>query len=393
MIKVRKEIKEIALDKLKEYSKNNKIHTEEQISLLVQIIDKFGFTTPLLIDKEYNIIAGHGRKKAAETLGMKEVPCILIDDLTENEIKELRIADNRVAELAETSLFNIKEEWDLLKDTNTGLEFLTGYGEDDFDFLTEEESKEVTEDDFEAPDDIEEVKTNIKRGDIIKLGNHRLMCGSSTEVEDVRLLTENNKVDMVFTDPPYGVSYTNNMNNKHEVIKNDDKILDFKPCLIEFSKPNIHWYIWTSDPVYPIWRDLYKDFFKSTVVWFKGGGGIGDLKGDYARNYELCLFCQYGRKELIGSRDGAVWEIGKDAGANYIHPTQKPVSLAGYALEKSSKQNESVLDLFGGSGSTLIACEQLNRKCYMMELDEKYCEVICQRWEKLTGKTREVLNG
>ena len=217
------------------------------------------------------------------------------------------------------------------------------------------------------------------------------MCADSTVKENVEKLMDGNKADMVFTDPPYGVSYKNNMNNNFEVIANDDIFLEFLPSLEVASKNDIHWYVWTSDPVYPKWREYLSTYFKSTVIWFKGGGGIGDLNGDFARNYEMCLFCHYGRKELNGKRDGAVWEIKKDAGSTYNHPTQKPVELAAYAIHKSSQDNDTVLDIFLGSGSTIIACEQTDRTCFGMELDCRYIDVIIRRFIKFTNGEQPVI--
>lgn len=407
-VKVRKQIKEVEISKLKEYYKNNKIHTEDQISLLVQAIDKFGFTTPLLIDSNNIIIAGHGRKVAADRLGLKKVPCIVIDDLTENEIKALRIADNRIGELAETSMLNIKEEYFDLLESGSGIEFLTGYTEEDFSDLLEEDNTEVSEDDFEAPEDVEEIKTDIKRGDIIKLGNHRLMCGDSTEVADVELLTEQNKLDMCFTDPPYLMDFTGGINAdgsksfnaKHGAIKNDkmskadgEKFLDVINNMIKdfvrgafyitFYRLGIGGYFASLDRV-----DLQ---VRSLIIWEKGNHTLSN--SDYMSRYEPMFYGWVKEHNFYGGNNGMdVWNIARTQ-KNDLHPTMKPIELCAKAIENSSKQGDSVLDLFGGSGSTLIACEQLNRVCYMMELDPKYCEVICQRWEKLTGETREVLNG
>lgn len=408
-IKIRDNIKQVDITKLKEYKKNNKIHTEEQISLLVQIIDRFGFTTPLLIDKDKNIIAGHGRKLAAVKLGMKKLPCIEMDDLSEDEIKTLRIADNRIGEIAETSFINIQEEYLELKDNGSGIEFLTGYTEEDFDFLQEEDT-EIQEDDFETPEDTDKIETDIKLGDIIQLGNHRLMCGSSTEVEDVENLTEQNKLNMCFTDPPYLMDFTGGMtgndkegykqgyNAKHGAIKNDkmskedgEKFLDAVNTMIKdfvtgsfyitFYRLGIGGYFASLDRIGLQTRSL--------IIWEKGNHTLSN--SDYMSRYEPMFYGWVKEHNFYGGNNGMdVWNISRTQ-KNDLHPTMKPIELCAKAIENSSKQGQTVLDLFGGSGSTLIACEQLNRKCYMMELDPKYCEVICQRWEKLTGKTREVL--
>ena len=197
----------------------------------------------------------------------------------------------------------------------------------------------------------------------------------------------NTKADMVFTDPPYGVKYQSSARKeKFDVLENDDGFLDFIPSLIAATKDNTAWFIWTSHHVYPKWREIYKEFYKSTIIWHKGGGAMGDLKSDYATDYEMALYCMRGRPHFIYNRPAATWKIGKDAGSLYVHPTQKPVELSEYAMGNFLKAQTLVLDLFLGSGSTLIACEKTNRYCYGMELDPKYCDVIIARWQKYSGK-------
>lgn len=352
--------------------------SEEQFSTIKDSLKRFGFVDPVIVNKHPDrndiIIGGHQRVKVAKSLDFEEVPTVELN-LTLEQEKELNIRLNK-----NTGSF----DFDMLAnhfETDDLIEW--GFSPEELDFFeVEEDEPEVEEDDFDE-EPPEEPKTELGR--IYQLGNHRLMCGDSTSEEDVKRLMNGELADMAFTDPPYGVSYTNNMNNNHDVIMNDDVLLDFRHILLEFSKNNTHWYIWTSDPIYNKWREMYQEQFKSTVIWFKGGGGIGDLAGDYARNYELCLFCQNGRRELNGSRDGGVWEIGKDAGSDYVHPTQKPTKLSAYAMSKSSNKNDIVLDLFGGSGSTLIAADLAQRQCRMMELDPKYCDVIVKRYCKLKG--------
>ena len=229
-------------------------------------------------------------------------------------------------------------------------------------------------------------KVDIKHGDIFLLGEHRLMCGDSTIIEDVDKLMDGNKADMVFTDPPYGVNYKSNMSNRFNVIMNDNVILDIINPIKKYSKNDIHWYIWTSHNVYEIWKKMFLNYYKNTIIWYKGGGGMGDLEGDYATDYEMCIFCHFGRKLLNNQRTGAVWKISKDNSVDYVHPTQKPIELAIRAINNSSKTNDIILDLFGGSGSTLIASELTDRKCYMMELDPQYVDVIIRRYEYMFKK-------
>jgi DNA modification methylase len=349
--------------------------SDVQFETISDSLKRFGFVDPVLVNKYPDrmdiIIGGHQRTKVAKALGLKTVPTVELE-LTLDQERELNIRLNKNTGSWDVSaLDEYFEKEELIE---------WGFDAEELDFFEVEDEPEVEEDDFdeEPPED---PKTELGR--IYQLGDHRLMCGDSTSEEDVKRLMGEELADMVFTDPPYGVSYTNNMNDNHDVIMNDDVLLDFRHILQAFSKENNHWYIWTSDPVYDKWREMYQEEFKSTVIWYKGGGGIGDLAGDYARNYELCLFCQNGRRELNGKRDGGVWEIGKDHGADYVHPTQKPLALAVYAMGKSSNKNDIVLDLFGGSGSTMMAAEQSGRSCRMVELDPKYCDVIVKRYCKL----------
>lgn len=393
------------------YDKNNKKHPEEQVSLLMQNISKFGFTTPFLISGDNTIIAGHGRKLACDKLGIKKVPCIIIDDLSEEEIKALRIADNRLGELGETDWMNLQEEFLSLKET--GLDFLTGYTEEDFNFI--EDNKEVEEDDFEPPEDIEEIKTDIKLGDVIQLGNHRLMCGDSTKKEDVDKLMNGNKADMVFTDPPYGMflnaDYSSMINNldfaKEKNFKGGKKYnnvigdhSDFNEDFINiiFNKFNYckEIFLWGADYYTQL---LINRNDGSWLVWDKRANKNNDIDEDnssdkmYGSCFELCWSKSKHKRDIVRIKWAGVFGTEKEFDHKRHHPTQKPILLSSWFLNKYSKNKNNVIDLFGGSGSTLIACEQLDRVCYMMELDEKYCEVICQRWEKLTNKKREVLNG
>ena len=344
-------------------------------------IEEFGLVETLVWNKRTgNLVGGHQRLKVLKELGYTEADVSVVD-LSEDKEKALNIALNKIQ--GDWDYLKLK---DLLQELDTG-EFdleLTGFDMDEIeDLMTQFHVPGEIEED-EVPEPPKEPIT--KPGDLWILGRHRLMCGDSTSIDDVGKLMNGKKADLVYTDPPYGVNYKSNMSNRFDVLKNDDGFLDFIPCLLEYSKQNIHWYIWTSHNVYPTWREMFNDYYKHTVIWYKGGGGMGDLEGNYASDYEMALFCHFGRKELNGKRSGAVWEIQKDNNGSYVHPTQKPIALAAKALKHSSNPNEIVLDLFGGSGSTLIACEQLNRTCYMMELDPVYCDVIVQRWENFTGQ-------
>jgi len=253
---------------------------------------------------------------------------------------------------------------------------------------------EAEEDDFEMPD---EVHTDIVLGDLFEIGEHRLLCGDSTDSDAVAKLMDGQKADMVFTDPPYGINYKSNWRNnksenKFDILENDNKFLDFKPNLILYTKENSAWFIWTSHQVYPIWRDMYEEYYLNTIIWNKGKMGMGDLSS-YGNNYEMALFCSQGKPKLKGERKKAIWEINVDTGSEYVHPTQKPITLSAYAIPDFINENDLVLDLFLGSGSTMVAAHQLNRKCYGMELDPKYCQVIIDRMRKLDPTLTITRNG
>lgn len=257
-----------------------------------------------------------------------------------------------------------------------------------------------------------------------EIHSHRLMCGDSTDKETVELLMDGKKADMVFTDPPYGYNYQSNMRektSKFDVIENDDKILDFFPCIQAVCDGFV--YICTTWKTADKWIELFKQYYDLTnvIIWDKGGGGIGDLFHTFSTDYEMILVCNNGR-EIKGKRYGSVWNFTnqeitkmkkeellsivleqkkfysiwrekKDNPNEYVHPTQKPVSLSARAIRSSSDIGNNVIDLFGGSGSTVMACEQTGRNCYTMELDPKYCDVIIKRWEKFTGEKAVLING
>tara|TARA_B100000212_G_scaffold341019_1_gene323057 strand:+ start:60 stop:851 length:792 start_codon:yes stop_codon:yes gene_type:complete len=226
---------------------------------------------------------------------------------------------------------------------------------------------------------------NTKKGDLYILGKHKLLCGDSTNIEQISKLMKGEKANMVFTDPPYGVKYNSGWQQKFGEIKNDNKILNIASIIYKILAENSAAFIWTSHHVYPIWRKQFNTYYKQTIIWRKAGGGMGDLKGQYALDYEMALFCVKGSPQFQGKRGMAVWDINKDAPAAYIHPTQKPVTLAEKAIKDFTKIDDIILDLFGGSGSTLIAAEYTKRRSYLMELDPKYCDVIVKRWENFTG--------
>ena len=378
------------LSQIKPNPNNPRLIKDERFEKLcksIQEAPKFMALRPIIIDGEGMILGGNMRYKALLHLGYKEVPDAWVkraDDLTEEERRRFIISDN--VGFGDWDWQAVGAEWDT--------EELADWGLDVPDFVADDVVAEAKEDDYEMP---ETVTTDIVQGDLFEIGPHRLLCGDSTDSDQVAKLMNGDKADMVFTDPPYGISYKSNWASKErerfDEIKNDNVILDILPSIILLSKNNIHWYVWTSHQVYSIWRDKFDEYYKSTIIWSKKSGAMGDLEGDYIVNYEMALFCHYGRKTLNGKRESAVWDLTRDSGIDYQHPTQKPISLAEKAIVNSSDKNNLVADLFLGSGSTMVASHQLNRRCFGMELDPKYCQVIIDRMLKLDPTLEIKRNG
>lgn len=385
------------------YVNNSRTHSEEQINQIVASINEFGFTNPLLIDEKDNIIAGHGRLLASKKLKMEEVPCIVLSGLTEAQKKAYIIADNKMALKAGWDEELLKVELENLKELNFDLE-LTGFDVDELDDIFRvEEEEEIVEDDFDI-EPPEEPKAKL--GDIYKLGNHRLMCGDSTKEEDVAKLMNGNKADMVFTDPPYDMSmggqgcFKSSMGNCKERI---DNIINFDPYVISYlANMDIPtYYICTSKDGIPKYMDIFKEHNFNILVWCKTNP-VPFTAGTFLPDIEYIMyFSKKGKKiwnnSLKPTDTYKKYYISKklqgreDAGED-LHPTMKPIELISNKIRISSNENGVVLDIFGGSGSTLIACEQLNRNCYMMELDPKYVDVIIKRWEEFTGEKAIKLN-
>ena len=482
-----------SLDSLKEYKMNCKLHPKEQIEQIKRSIEEFGFNDPIAVWKDNEIIEGHGRLLACQELGMEEVPIIRLDHLTDEERRAYMLVHNQSTMNSgfDDELLNVE-----LEDIDIDM---AQYG---FDLTVDTETKEIIED--EVP---EEVETRCKLGNVWQLGEHRLICGDSTDIAVIDRLMDGVKADMVFTDPPYG------MKKESEGVLNDnlnfDDLLDFNrqwiPLTFGALKDNGSWYCWGIDePLMDIYSNILKPMakenkitFRNLITWDKGNGQ-GQLSEDF-RMYpiadEKCLFVMMGvqgfsnnadnyfeawepirtylkqerdrmgwsnadmkkmcghsptsgchwfdksqwmmpteeeyktwqhhakgegfkkeyeeikkeyeeiKKEYYSTRayfdnthdnQNNVWHFdraGKDEREHTGgHATPKPIALCSRAIKSSSREGEIVLDVFGGSGSTLIACEQLNRKCYMAELDPKYCDVIIQRWEDFTGQKAVLIN-
>lgn len=391
-------IEKINISKIIEYSGNAKEHPEWQIEQIKNSIQEFGFNDPIAIDEKGIIIEGHGRYLALKELGYTEVEVIRLNHLTEEQKTAYAIAHNKLTMNTEFDIEKLQYELNKLEVNGFDLDLL-GFDEAELEEITEDGIEEAEEDGIEIiEDDLEITEPEnvvIKMGDLIELGKHRVMCGDSINLEDIKKLTNERKINMVFTDPPYGYKYQSNKrikSDKFNIITNDDKILNFMPIIKKICNGFV--FVCASWKNIKEWIGLFEEYFELTniIVWNKGGGGMGDLKHTFATDYELIL-CSSGSSEITGKRIGSVWTVAKDASTNYVHPTQKPVKLSAISIENTTKENERVLDLFGGSGSTLIACEQLKRKACLMELEPKWVQTIIERYLKFTGDEEIRING
>ena len=364
------------------YALNSRTHSDEQIAELAASIRLFGFTNPVLVDEKNNLIAGHGRLLAARKLKMDQVPSIVVAGLDDRRRRALVIADNKLALNAEWDVEALGVELDDLAE-----EFgeLMGFSQDELVALMTKVEEGLTDED--AVPDAPDVPITVE-GDVWTLGNHRLMCGDSTSIDAVDKLMDGQKADMVFTDPPYNVGF-NGRSGKHDVILGDAQELDDFDHFIEqvcgtikAVDPKVY-YIWCNWSFYGALQGRLP--YKACIVWAKNVFGMGN---GYRHQHEFCLFNGKIDQEIKNESD--LWSIKKDS--NYMHPTQKPVALSVRAFGNHVKL-KTVLDLFGGSGSTLIGAEQTGRRAMLMELDPKYCDVIIKRWQEFTGKQAVHENG
>lgn len=350
-------------------------HSPEQIDRLCKLIEYQGFRNPLVIQKGTNIVvAGHGRLEAARKLNMQTVPVTYQEFESEAQLYAYIVSDNAIGKDTWASLDLGKINTDIL-DLGPDLD-IEMLGLKDFEVEPLDRLNPQTDEDA-VPDVINPITV---KGDVWLLGKHRVMCGDSTMIDEVETLMNGEKADMVFTDPPYNVAF-NGRSGKHDVIKNDDMAEDDfanfiaeVASVIKIINPKSY-YIWCNWKFYGLLQDLFE--FKSCIVWAKNVFGMGN---NYRHQHEFCLFNGDIDKDIKNESD--LWEIKRDS--KYVHPTQKPVALSLRALANHRSYN-NILDLFGGSGSTLIGCEQSKKKAFIMELDEKYCDVIIKRWEEYTG--------
>ena len=382
---------DVEIEKLKPYKNNARTHSDEQIEKIAKSMKEFGFINPVLVDGDLNVIAGHGRILGAKKLGMKEVPCLFIEDLTEEQKRAYIIADNRLAEDAGWDKELLKIELEDLKNMNFDIT-LTGFELEDFDFSMEE--TEVIEDEFDET--VPEEPTS-KKGEIYKLGKHFLMCGDSTDINDVEKLMNGVKADMLLTDPPYNVDYEGgtgltiqNDNMDDETFREFLRVSFFNANSV--MKEGAVFYIWHADSEGYNFRGACHDIgwkVRQCLIWCKNTLVMG--RQDYHWKHEPCLYgWKEGASHLWASdrKQTTVLEFDRPS-VSKEHPTMKPVGLFDYLIKNNTNKDDIVLDLFAGSGTSIIACEQNGRIAYSMELDPKYVDVIISRWEKLTGQQAE----
>lgn len=387
------DVKNIPIGEIVPYARNAKKHDKRQIDNVAESIRQYGFVQPVVIDRDGVIVIGHCRVLAAKKLGMEAVPCVCVDDLTPEQVNALRLVDNKTNE----------SDWDMdLLSMELPEIDLSAF---DFDWgLTEDDSAEIVED--ETPEVSDEAPT-AKRGDVWQLGRHRLMCGDSTSTDDVQTLTGGVQIDLLITDPPYNVNY-GAVRDVSEAVKRhrrtdglliqNDNMADgaFREFLAnafrsanDVMKPGAVFYIWHADNESYNFRGACKDIgwqVRECLIWNKNTFAMG--RQDYQWKHEPCL---YGWKDGAGHlwasdrKQTTVIDFDKPSKSE-LHPTMKPVGLFDYQIQNNTKGGDAVLDLFAGSGTTIMACEQNGRNAYCMELDPRYVDVIIKRWETFTGE-------
>ena len=377
------QIKEVEITALIPYAKNSRTHDDAQVAQIAASIKEFGWTNPILVDGDKGIIAGHGRLMAARKLKMDKVPVIELSGMTDAQKKAYVIADNRLALNAGWDNAMLTIELKDLEDEGFDLS-LTGFDDSELDALLNpiEETEGLTDEDA-VPDVPEEPKTKL--GDIYILGNHRLMCGDSTSIDAVEKLMDGNKADMVFTDPPYGVDYKGINNDSRDGL--EDLLRGVFANYITTAKSGASIYCFHSDRCADVFHKVFREFFhfSSMIIWAKNSLTLSQT--DYQSQHEPCLYgwMNNGSHSWYSDRkQTSVWQFDKERVVG--HTTPKPVALVEKAINNSSKGGDLVIDLFGGSGSTMIAAEKIGRCSRIMELDPKYCDVIVKRWEDFTGK-------
>jgi site-specific DNA-methyltransferase (adenine-specific) len=379
-------VEQKALTDIKPYIKNPR--KKWDIQKVAQSIKEFGFQQPIVVDRGGTIIVGHGRYEAAKLLKLTSIP-VTIADLPPDKAKAYRIADNKTNEFSEWDISLLQQEFTDLLDANFDLE-LTGFDHDELESLITGEKAGLTDDDAvpELPDE-----PKSKLGDIYKLGEHRLMCGDSTKIDDTDKLIKNIKIDLVYTDPPYGINEKGDRSERGGLTQGN-KLKDFKDDSIQYAVDSYN----ICEGVYKIPRQVwwganyYCHHLPQSNNWFVWDKRVEEKQKDTQSDCELAWVKSKWSSVRIFRHLWKGMMKGSEKGQRRVHPTQKPVALAEWSLDYF-KEFETVLDLFGGSGSTLLACEKKKKKCFMMEFDPHYVDVIIKRWEDYTGKKAELLNG
>lgn len=376
------------------YIRNARTHSESQIAQIAASIKEFGFLSPILIAEDNTILAGHGRLAAARKLGLTKVPCVKESHLTETQRRAYIIADNKLSLNAGWDEDILAIELSELQGADFDLDLL-GFDESELASIFEDD-KEVEDDDFDVEEELNKPCFS-KAGDIWTLGRHRLICGDSTKEETYRILMEGKKANLVVTDPPYNVNYEGSAGKIKNDNMNTDKFYNF--LLDAFSNmekvmaDDASIYVFHADTEGLNFRKAFNDagfYLSGCCIWKKPSLVLG--RSPYQWQHEPCL---YGWKKkgkhqwYSGRKETTIWEFEKSK-KNADHPTMKPIALLAYPITNSSMSNTLILDPFGGSGSTLIACEQTDRSCYTIELDEKFCDVIVKRYIEQVGTDNDV---
>ena len=394
MSKTTTEMQLVDINKLIPYVNNARTHNAQQINKLRSSLREFGFINPVIIDRDFNVIAGHGRIMAAKEEGINEVPCVFVDYLTEAQKKAYILADNRMAMDAGWDEELLKVEIEALQAEDFDLS-LTGFDESELAgfFDTSDDAKD---DDFDVDAELEKPPVT-KSGDLWLLGNHRLLCGDSTREESYTLLMNGKKANLVVTDPPYNVNYQGTAGKiKNDNLENDkfyQFLFDAFTGMEKAMADDASIYVFHADTEGLNFRKAFADagfYLSGTCIWKKQSLVLG--RSPYQWQHEPCLFGwkKNGKHQWYSDRkQTTIWEFDKPK-KNGDYPTMKPVPLIAYPIKNSSMSNCIVLDPFGGSGSTLIACEQINRICHTIELDEKYCDVIVKRYIEQVGTAENV---
>lgn len=387
----------VDIDKLIPYVNNARTHSKEQINKLRASIREFGFINPVIIDRDYNVIAGHGRIMASKEEGIDKVPCVFVDYLTDAQKKAYILADNRMALDADWDEELLKVEIESLQGADFDLN-LTGFDEAELmDIFGDDNQSRAKDDDFDLTAALEKASF-VEKGDVWTVGRQRLMCGDATSSEDVSTLMGNTKANLILTDPPYDVSFksSSDLTIQNDSMKNEEfynfLLASFK-CMAEHLENGGSAYVFHADTEGLNFRKAFIDagfHLAGCCIWVKDSLVLG--RSDYQWQHEPVLygFMQNGKHKWYSDRkQTTIWNFDKPK-RNANHPTSKPLDLLSYPIGNSTQENGVVIDTFGGSGSTMMACEQMNRICYMMELDEKYASVILRRYVENTNNAEGV---